>query len=137
VASTWPRYFEIDLAEIGRPDGRQIASQIAKSIMSCSASSLAASGDSRVSDVNGSAKTPYAEPRSTAPQRRAPQTNGGADEPTAPPHFASAAGLTADESFFSRSSLPLAVLHVAARCPSDWQIQHLLLGSTAPPTTPW
>ena len=50
---TWPRYLEMDFAEIGRPEGRQIASQIAKSMRSCSASSFAASGESRVREVNG------------------------------------------------------------------------------------
>jgi hypothetical protein len=48
----------MDFAEIGRPEGRQIASQIAKSMSSCSASSFAASGESRDSDVNGSVPRP-------------------------------------------------------------------------------
>ena len=64
-----------------------------------------------------------------------PQTNGGAHKPSMPHHFASAAGFAADASFFSRSSFPFAVEHVAARCPSDWQIQHLPFGSCeAPPS---
>ena len=42
--------------------------------------------------------------------------------PFGPHHFASAAGFAAEASFFSRSSFPFAVPHVAARCPSDWQI---------------
>ena len=57
-----PNLAEVLRDRLGRDrpprDGRQIASQMAKSIISCSASSFAARGDSRVSDVKGSVPLP-------------------------------------------------------------------------------
>ena len=46
-------YLPIDLALTGFPDGRQVASHMAKSMSSCSASSLASSGDAAVKRVRG------------------------------------------------------------------------------------
>ena len=46
-------YLAIDLALTGRPDGLHVASQIAKSMSNCSASSLASRLDDAVSLVVG------------------------------------------------------------------------------------
>ena len=52
-ALTSDTYLRIVRAEIGLPDGLHVASQMTKSISSCSASSLAACGDDAVSCVRG------------------------------------------------------------------------------------